>query len=254
MSTATLPSTFELRAKLREHFGFRKFRPGQAEAVQSAMEGKDTLVIMPTGSGKSLCYQLPSLVLEGTTIVVSPLISLMKDQADNLRENGIPVVEINSTLSESELREAEERIESGEVEFIYTTPERMADPDFRAMLKKLELDMFVVDEAHCVSQWGHDFRPDFLTLGQAIQDLGSPPVFAVTATATEDVIEDILTQLRIPDAEIVHTGFYRNNLHLATTSAQGDEEKRKLLLELLQRNEATGAESFMPPRFERSTS
>jgi ATP-dependent DNA helicase RecQ len=229
-----------LRSQLREHFGFKGFRLGQEEAVASAMQGKDTVVVMPTGSGKSLCYQLPGLALEGTTVVVSPLLALMKDQADALARRGFPVAEVNSTLNDRQALLAEEAIEVGLPEFVFTTPERMANPEFREVLKRRKIDLFVIDEAHCISQWGHDFRPDYLDLGHAIDDLGRPPVLAMTATATPEVIDDILESLLIPDAELVHTGFYRPNLALSVRKAEGEEAKRNALLHLLNEAEGTG--------------
>ena len=230
----------DLRRKLNEHFGFRRFRAGQEEAVAAAIQGKDTLVVMPTGSGKSLCYQLPALELDGTTVVVSPLLALMKDQADALAKRGYPVAEVNSTLNERQERLAAEAIEVGLPEFVFTTPERLSDPEFRDVLKRRKLDLIVVDEAHCISQWGHDFRPDYLDLGLAIDDLGHPPVLAMTATATAEVIDDILAALRLDDAEVVHTGFYRPNIDLAVIGAEGDEAKRNALLHWLKDAEGTG--------------
>ncbi len=220
------PSTRELAGKLREHFGFRKFRPGQAEVVQSAMAGRNTIAIMPTGAGKSLCFQLPALELEGTTVVVSPLIALMKDQADGLREKGISVAVHNSSISAAEESASIEAIRAGTVEFVYTTPERLANREFRALLKSQIIDLVVVDEAHCVSQWGFDFRPEYLELGSVIEELEPTAVLAMTATATTDVIEDIRRQLRLGDTEIVYTGIDRPNLSLVVVPVAGETSKR----------------------------
>ncbi|WP_435017580.1 RecQ family ATP-dependent DNA helicase [Tundrisphaera sp. TA3] len=229
-----------MRRKLREHFGFKSFRPGQAEAVAAAIEGRNTIVIMPTGSGKSLCFQLPALELVGTTVVVSPLIALMKDQADGLRARNISVSEVNSTLSAADEQAELEAIARGEREFVYTTPERLANREFREVLKQTAIDLFVVDEAHCASQWGHDFRPEYMALAEAIEDLGGPTVLAMTATATPDVIDDIRRQLGIPDAEIVHMGIERPNLSLEAIRVEGESAKLREIAQLLDAIDGTG--------------
>lgn len=230
----------DLRHKLSEAFGFRRFRPGQRRAAEAALSGRDTLVIMPTGSGKSLCFQLPALLLEGTTVVVSPLIALMKDQADALRGNGLKVAELNSAMSARDQQEALEELREGRLEFLYTTPERLARPEFLEVLRGVRIDLFVVDEAHCISHWGHDFRPDYLNLADAVEAIGRPPVLALTATATSDVVDDILRRLRMEDAEVVHTGFYRPNLFLEVQSVAGTGDKVNRIRRFLEESAGTG--------------
>jgi ATP-dependent DNA helicase RecQ len=229
-----------LRRTLRRKFGFRTLREGQEEVIRSVVDGRDTLAIMPTGAGKSLCYQLPGTSLPGTTVVVSPLISLMKDQVDKLHELGIAAVQVNSTLSASEERQALDEIRQEKREFVFVTPERLAQPEFLALLRQNRIDVFVIDEAHCISQWGHDFRPDYLRLREAIEALGSPPVLALTATATPEVVEDIVRQLGREEMEVVDTGIYRENLRFEVIPCRDEEMKRSHLARLVGEIEGTG--------------
>jgi ATP-dependent DNA helicase RecQ len=229
----------DLRASLRANFGFEEFYPGQEEVVSRVLLGQDTLAILATGAGKSLTYQLPALMLQGTTVVVSPLIALMKDQLDMLRERGIgDVVAINSTLSEEQEYRARARIASGSVRIAYTTPEKLEDEAFLKLLQGIAVPLFVVDEAHCISQWGHDFRPAYLALGGAIKRLGKPTVLALTATATPSVREDILHQLGIDEVKPIVRGFDRPNLVYEARKADKEADKLKILNALFSGHDA----------------
>ena len=229
-----------MRRTMREVFGLERLRPGQAEVIRSVLGGNDTLAVMPTGAGKSLCYQLPALHLSGTTVIVSPLISLMKDQVDKLTGAGVRAAQVNSALTGSERREELERIESGASDFIFTTPERMTDPAFLETLRGRELDFVVIDEAHCISEWGHDFRPSYLGLGAAVRALGSPPVLALTATATPAVAEDIRKQLGLASMQFFNTGINRENLYYEVLRVTNEREKREQLARVMRETEGTG--------------
>ncbi|HEU4648884.1 MAG TPA: ATP-dependent DNA helicase RecQ [Gemmatimonadales bacterium] len=222
-----------LRRTLKRTFGFESLRPGQAEVIRAVLAGDDVLAIMPTGAGKSLCYQLPALHLDGTTIVVSPLIALMKDQTDKLGELGLDAAQVNSAVPAQEQASALEAIEEARSEFVLTTPERLADPEFLDTLRDATIDFVVVDEAHCISQWGHDFRPAYLEIRHALEALGEPPVLALTATATPEVADDIRRQLGRPRMRIFNSGVSRDNLQLEVERLTGDAEKQGELVRLL---------------------
>ena len=183
---------------LEKYFGFREFLDAQEEVITAIAEGSDALVVMPTGGGKSLCYQLPALLMEGTTVVVSPLIALMKDQVDALQRRGIAATLINSTLTPGEQQERIRALARGEFKLVYIAPERFRSRSFLEALGQSTIALFAVDEAHCMSMWGHDFRPDYFRLGQVLETLGRPQVAAFTATATPEVRRDILTDLLHP--------------------------------------------------------
>ncbi len=223
----------DLRSALKDKFGFDRFYPGQEEVIGRILAGHDTLAILATGAGKSLTYQLPALLLEGTTVVVSPLIALMKDQLDMLRERGITdVVALNSTLSEEQEIVARARIGQGTIRIAYTTPEKLEDQSFLTLLQSIKVPLFVVDEAHCISQWGHDFRPAYLALGAVIKRLNDPAVLALTATATPAVREDILHQLGIEHVKPIVKGFDRPNLQYEARKADKEADKFKILQQL----------------------
>ncbi|HEY0798825.1 MAG TPA: ATP-dependent DNA helicase RecQ [Candidatus Baltobacteraceae bacterium] len=226
-------SSAELEASLQVLFGFKHFLPGQEEVIRRVLSGNNTLAILATGAGKSLCYQLPALMLEGTTVVVSPLIALMKDQLDMLTERGYNnVVALNSTLTEDQEAASLERIRQGGVKIVFVTPEKLEDDAFVSLLARLTIPLFVIDEAHCISAWGHDFRPAYLALAHSIAKLGHPTILALTATATPAVREDILTQLDIPGTRTIVKGFDRPNLCYEVRRAESEAGKLKVLKEI----------------------
>ncbi|WP_250455268.1 ATP-dependent DNA helicase RecQ [Caballeronia sp. ATUFL_M2_KS44] len=243
IARARRPLDRELENALRKVFGFPHLRPGQDQVIRSVIDGNDTLAVMPTGAGKSLCYQLPALQLDGMTIVVSPLISLMRDQAVKLIEAGVATTVINSTLSATEEREAMEAVTSGAIRILFVTPERLVNAEFTATLTGKDMPsvpLVVIDEAHCISQWGHDFRPAYVELIHAVKTLGRPPVLALTATATPSVIDDIVRELQMRRAKVIHTGVYRDNLHFAVEQLTNPEDKRARAVELARTLEGSG--------------
>jgi ATP-dependent DNA helicase RecQ len=225
---------------MRGTFGLSEFRPGQEAVIQSVVASRDTIAIMPTGAGKSLCYQVPAMHLPGTTVVVSPLIALMKDQVDKLNELGLAARAVNSTIRADDVAQTMAGLASGALDFVFVTPERLTDPEFVRALKKATLDLFVVDEAHCVSEWGHDFRPAFLDLGSVIKDLSSPPILALTATATEPVLEDVVAALGMRDPLVVNLGIYRENLRYRVHHTPTETAKQQRLIRMLHDTPGTG--------------
>ncbi|MCA1029589.1 DNA helicase RecQ [Bacillus timonensis] len=219
---------------LKSYYGYSSFRRGQVDIINSILSGSDTLAIMPTGGGKSICYQVPAMVLEGVTIVISPLISLMKDQVDALEGVGIPATFLNSSISASELDERVVAAREGEYKLIYVAPERLEAPSFRSLLRSLSVSMVAVDEAHCISQWGHDFRPSYRNIRTMIRELPVKPItVALTATATPEVSQDICELLGIQEENTFVTGFARENL---TFSIVKGENKRDFIGTFLKEN------------------
>lgn len=225
---------------LRTHFGFDNFREGQREVIESILAGKDVVVVMPTGSGKSLCYQLPAMILDGVTLVVSPLIALMKDQVDALQARGLPATFVNSSIPEAEQHARIESLRRREHKLVYIAPERFRSSRFNAALQSIPISLFAVDEAHCISTWGHDFRPDYLRLRHIIRSLGNIRTLALTATATPHVRADIIQQLGLEKPQTFVSGFDRPNLRIEVVHTEKVKEKITRIKRLSQSHDGSG--------------
>lgn len=202
-----------LLEKLKKYFGYDSFREGQRELIENILEGRNVLGVLPTGGGKSICYQLPALITDGLSLVISPLISLMKDQVDSLRENGINAGFINSSLDSEEYRKILSDVKTGQIKILYISPERLENEFFRNFIRDIDISFVAVDEAHCISQWGHDFRPSYKLIPDLYHIKGDVQILAFTATATEEVREDIINNLQLSNPFVKVTGFDRKNLY-----------------------------------------
>jgi ATP-dependent DNA helicase RecQ len=228
---------------LKDYFGYTEFRGKQDDIIQRTLnEKKHSLVIMPTGSGKSLCYQVPALLFEHGTIVISPLIALMQDQVDTLRKKGINAAFINSTLSRQERNQRLRQFTDGKIKLLYVTPERFRKPEFVKELQNIKISLLAVDEAHCISEWGHDFRPDYSRLGEFREMMNNPLTIALTATATSEVQRDIINKLHLnqKDVEIFHQGIERPNLKLEAQDIFDDKEKTASMLKVIKEYKGSG--------------
>lgn len=224
----SIPNT-DPRSVLKEHFGWSDFKSGQIDVVTRLLDGKSVLAVFPTGGGKSLCYQLPAMMFDGLTVVVSPLIALMKDQIDQLNQKGISAVRLDSSLSLEEYRNAVSLIRSGTAKMLYVAPERFFNERFRSSLEGVKISLFAIDESHCISQWGHNFRPDYLKMCTIAKNLRVERVLCLTATATPAVQADIQGAFGIPDEDVICTTFFRPNLHLRSQVVSAQERDRVLV-------------------------
>jgi len=231
-----------LSQALYAHFGYSEFRSKQENVIKHVMKNGHALVIMPTGMGKSICYQLPALLQGELTLVISPLIALMKDQVDALNRKNIDAAFINSSLGKREREARYKAVADGEYKLLYVTPERFRKAEFVEVIRKRNIGLLAVDEAHCISEWGHDFRPDYTRLYEFRKIVGEPATIALTATATADVQDDIIKQLGLQndEVEVFHEGIERPNLHLDVKDAYGESGKLNCILEMLKQQSGSG--------------
>jgi ATP-dependent DNA helicase RecQ len=218
-----------LENQLQKYFEFNSFKKGQEEVILKIMKGQSAAAIFPTGAGKSLCYQLPAILLPGITLVVSPLLSLMKDQLDFLLEHNISAARLDSTLDRKEYNEVLEKAKNGQLKILMISVERFKNERFRYNLRKMNISLLVIDEAHCISEWGHNFRPEYLKLPVYQKEYGIKQVLLLTATATQQVVNDMCSKLNVPRENVIITGFYRENLFLQITPTKEAEKGEKLI-------------------------
>ena len=228
-------SVTSIHSTLKSVFGFDTFREGQVAVITKILEGKSALAVFPTGSGKSLCYQISALHLDGLTLVISPLIALMKDQIDFLQKRNVPAARLDSTIELDDIRQIDSDLRAGRLKLLYVAPERFSNERFIQKLRNLKISLMVIDEAHCISEWGHNFRPDYLKLARTARSLGIERILTLTATATPTVADDICREFRIEPDAFIHTGFYRPNLTLQVTPCRPDEQIDLLLARLKDR-------------------
>ena len=240
-------TSLNLRTLLHETFGFPAFRANQEAVCRAATDGRDVLLVMPTGAGKSLCYQLPAIARAGTALVISPLIALMDDQAAKLTAAGLRVARIHSGLDREHSRQACREYLDGSLQFLFIAPERMRVPGFPEMLAKRKPALIAIDEAHCISAWGHDFRPDYRTLGDYLPSLRPSPIIALTATATPAVQQDIVAQLQLKQPELFIHGFRRDNLHIEVVE-MSKPRRNEFTVKLLAKSESRPAIVYAPSR------